>query len=120
MRRRQSTGDRDRGLRQRRRHGDGRRRDYVSTSGTLTFVPGQTSRHITATVSGDMGVEPVGTSFVRLSSSTNATIAVAQGTGTITNDGGAPIFVPTQSERGMTLFGLSLLALGTWRLGSHG
>src|ERR1035437_8119003 len=93
--------------------------DYVPTSGTLTFTPGETSKPITVTVNGDTTVEPTETFFVNLSSPTNATIAVAQGTGTITDDDGGAVSIPTLSEWGMMLLGLSLLALGTWRLGSH-
>ena len=62
--------------------------DYVPTSGTLTFTPGETSKPITVTVNGDTTVEPTETFFVNLSSPTNATIAMAQGTGTITDDDG--------------------------------
>jgi len=64
--------------------------DYVSTSGTLTFTPGQTSKTITVNVIGGTLVEPNETFFVNLSSPTDATIAVAQGTGTITNDDAPP------------------------------
>jgi hypothetical protein len=94
--------------------------DYVATSGTLTFAPGETSKPVTVTVNGDTSVEPNETFFVNLTSPTNATIAVAQGTGTITDDDSPPAAIPTLSEWGKILLGLSLLALGTWRLGNHG
>jgi hypothetical protein len=60
--------------------------DYVATSGVLTFAPGITTQPITVLVNGDMVVEPDETFTVTLSTPTNATIATAQGTGTILND----------------------------------
>ena len=61
--------------------------DYASASGVVTFTPGQTTQTITVNVVGDTTVEPNETFTVNLSSpSANATIAVATGTGTITND----------------------------------
>jgi photosystem II stability/assembly factor-like uncharacterized protein len=60
--------------------------DYVAASGTLTFPPGATTRSIPVTVNGDTLVEPNETFFVNLSAATNATIADAQGVGTINND----------------------------------
>jgi subtilisin family serine protease len=60
--------------------------DYQTTSGTLTFAPGQTSQTFSVTILGDTVVEPNETFTVGLSAPTNATIADASGTGTITND----------------------------------
>jgi hypothetical protein len=60
--------------------------DYTSTSGTLTFPPGVTSRQITVSVAGDINQEPNETFFVDLTSPTNATIADGRGVGTIIND----------------------------------
>jgi uncharacterized delta-60 repeat protein len=53
---------------------------------TLTFTPGQTSKTVTVVVKGDMVLEGNETFFVNLSAPVNATIADAQGQGTITND----------------------------------
>jgi glucose/arabinose dehydrogenase len=64
--------------------------DYVSTSGTLTFTPGQTSRPISVTVNGDTTFEANETFNVVLSGATNATIADNQGRGTINNDDSQP------------------------------
>ena len=64
--------------------------DYTAVSGTLTFAPGTTSQQITVPVLGDALSEPNETFFVNLTTPTNATIADAQGLGTITNDDGAP------------------------------
>jgi hypothetical protein len=67
--------------------------DYQSTSGTLTFNPGETGKPITVTINGDTLVEPDETFFVNLSGATNATIADNQGQGTITNDDTANLVV---------------------------
>lgn len=57
--------------------------DYVPTSGTLTFAPGQTTKTITVLVNGDPVGEPDETFFVNLSGAHNAVIAHVQGVGTI-------------------------------------
>jgi hypothetical protein len=64
--------------------------DYTATSGTLTFNAGATSKPITVAVNGDTINEPNETFFVNLSNASSATIAKAQGTGTISNDDAAP------------------------------
>ncbi|MEY2400307.1 MAG: hypothetical protein QOJ08_418, partial [Ilumatobacteraceae bacterium] len=65
--------------------------DYVAKAATtLTFTPGQTSKTVTVAVNGDTNIEPAETFFVNLSSPTNATIADAQGKGTITDDDQPP------------------------------
>jgi len=64
--------------------------DYVATSGTLTFTPGQTSQPVNVTINGETVFEPNETFNVNLSGATNATIADAQGVGTITNDDTQP------------------------------
>ncbi len=60
--------------------------DYAPVEGRLTFTPGQTSKTVTVQVNGDTTVEPDETFFVNLRAPTNATIADAQGMGTIVND----------------------------------
>lgn len=60
--------------------------DYTSTSGTLTFTPGQTTRTITVPVVGETVPEAGETYFVNLSGASNASIADNQGVGSITND----------------------------------
>ncbi|MBV9924143.1 MAG: DUF4214 domain-containing protein [Acidobacteria bacterium] len=62
--------------------------DYIGTSGTLTFNPGETLKSVTVNVNGDVTNEPNETFFVNLSNATNANISDAQGQGTITNDDG--------------------------------
>ncbi|MCR9253694.1 MAG: cadherin domain-containing protein, partial [bacterium] len=57
---------------------------------TLTFNPGETSKTVSVTVSGDSKDEDDESFFVDLSNPTNATITDSQGEGTITNDDSAP------------------------------
>ena len=64
--------------------------DYLSTSGTLEFDPGETTQPVSVTVNGDTLDETDETYFVNLSSSTNATIADGQGLGTIADDDPLP------------------------------
>ena len=72
--------------------------DYTSTSGTLTFAPGQTTRTIAVPVIGETVPEANETFFVNLSGATNATISDNQGIGTINNDDVPvavdPVFIP--------------------------
>ena len=75
--------------------------DYVAKTGTLTFAAGVTTQPITVTVNGDTTVEPNETFFVNLSSPSGATLADAQGLGTITNDDTAPL--PALSINDVTL-----------------
>ena len=59
--------------------------DYTAiTGGTLTFAAGTTSQTFNVSVTGDALDEANETVVVTLSSPTNATIATASGTGTIT------------------------------------
>jgi uncharacterized protein (TIGR03437 family) len=64
--------------------------DYAPTEGQLTFMPGQTSQTVTVLVNGDTTMEPNETFLVNLRNATNATIADAQGLGTIVNDDQPP------------------------------
>jgi chitinase len=69
------------------RTGDG---DFIGKSGTLTFAPGETTKTVTILVNGDAAVEADEQFFVNLSRARNATIADAQGIGTINNDDSLP------------------------------
>ena len=60
--------------------------DYQSTSGLLTFNPGELSKTISVPVVGNVTNEPNETFFVNLSTATNATISDNQGIGNILND----------------------------------
>ena len=64
--------------------------DYAAQGATLTFAPGVTSQTIVVPITGDSLDEANETLLVILSSPTNATIAGAQATGTITDDDAAP------------------------------
>ncbi len=64
--------------------------DYTSTSGTLTFQPGETSKTFTVAIVGDLLDEVNETFNVSLSSPTNATVADGTGVGTITDDDATP------------------------------
>ncbi|MGD9719884.1 MAG: beta strand repeat-containing protein [Pirellulales bacterium] len=71
--------------------------DYTATSGTLTFAPGGgTTRSITVVVKGDPIIEPDEDFFVNLSNvSATATIADAQGKGTIQNGSDTLVVEPS-------------------------
>jgi len=60
--------------------------DYLGTSETLTFQPGERQKGITVRVNGDLTIEDDETFFVGLSSPSGARIAAGTGTGTILND----------------------------------
>ncbi len=75
--------------------------DYTAiTGGTLTFAAGTTSQTFNVAVTGDTTDETNETIVVTLSSPTNATIATATGTGTITSDDGPTVSIdsPTVTE----------------------
>ena len=65
--------------------------DYTSATGTLTFVPGDTSETIPVTVNGDLMAELDETFSVNLSAPSNATLGDAQGVGTIVDDELEPV-----------------------------
>jgi ribosomal protein L35AE/L33A/urease beta subunit len=61
--------------------------DYISQSGTVTFLPGETAKQIVIQVVGDVIIESNETFSVNLSNPTNATIAGSGfGTGTINSE----------------------------------
>ncbi len=64
--------------------------DYTTTSGTVTFTAGQTTRTFTVPVRGDTLDELDETFAVNLSGPTNATIADAQGVATILDNDATP------------------------------
>jgi hypothetical protein len=66
--------------------------DYQTNSGTLNFGPTDTSAQITVLVNGDTNFEPTEAFTVHLSGASGATIADADGTGTITNDDTCAVF----------------------------
>jgi chitinase len=64
--------------------------DYVGTSGTLVFAPGQTSLPVTALVLADQRDEADEWFYVNLSSPANAILADSQGWGWILDDDATP------------------------------
>jgi hypothetical protein len=64
--------------------------DYQAKSGTLTFASGERTKTISVPVAGDTTFEPDETFKVRLSSPSGATLADAEGLGTIVNDDQPP------------------------------
>jgi hypothetical protein len=60
--------------------------DYYSTSGFLTFAPGQTTQTVTVNVVGNTIPEPNKTFYLNLSSPLNVSLARTQAVGTILND----------------------------------
>ena len=75
----------------------------------LTFAPTDTSMQVTVLVNGDTTIEPDETFSVHLSNASNATIADADGTGTIVNDDtgvsvtiAAPSSVPEDGAQNLT------------------
>lgn len=60
--------------------------DYTTTSGTLTFQPGQSSKTIPISIKGDRKREPNEAFSVQLSNAVGATIGGAAATATILND----------------------------------
>lgn len=60
--------------------------DYTATSGTLTFVVGETSHDVAAQVLGDVAPEGDETFYLDLDNASNATLADTRGVGTILDD----------------------------------
>ncbi len=82
--------------------------DYTSTSGTLTFAAGETSKTIVVPVLGDTLDEAEETFFVNLTSPTHATLADGQGQGTITDDDDITFVIDLAAltvAQGTTIFG---------------
>jgi hypothetical protein len=64
--------------------------DYQSTSGQITFNPGDLTKTITVLVNGDTLDEPIETFFIDLSGATNGTLIDNQGQGTIIDNDPSP------------------------------
>lgn len=65
--------------------------DYTGQSGTLIFTPGQSIQGVDVAISSDSTFEGDDTFFINLSNPVGATIADAQGLGTIQNDDPEPV-----------------------------
>ena len=76
--------------------------DYVSTSGVLTFAPGEVTKTVPVQAIGDALAEPDETFFLNLSNATGASISDRQAQGLIVDDdGGIPL--PTLSINDVAL-----------------
>src|SRR5262245_51013127 len=64
--------------------------DYTSTTGTLVFAAGETTKQIDVTVAGDFANEGDETFTVTLTAPFNADLGTSAATGTITNDHAGP------------------------------
>jgi hypothetical protein len=82
--------------------------DYANQVGSLSFSPGQTVKTIAVVVRGDTAAEANETFFVNLSSPTNATLADAQGRGTIMNNDSAGAAVTWTRAVGVSVSGNNL------------
>ncbi|QDT51611.1 Calx-beta domain protein [Symmachiella dynata] len=71
----------------------GERGDYQTTSGSLTFLAGETEKTITVQVAGDFDDEANETFFVNLSNVAGGAIADGQGEGRILNDDVRELFI---------------------------
>jgi Calx-beta domain len=60
--------------------------DYIATSGTLTFAPGELTQQITVLVNGDTEPEEIEVFFVDLTNASGATLGDAEGLGRIFTD----------------------------------
>ena len=60
--------------------------DYDSTSGSIAFAPGETTKTITVNVRGDRIVEWEEIFYVNLTAASGAVISNGRGYGTIRND----------------------------------
>ncbi len=68
--------------------------DFLSTPGTLTFQPGETTKNYTVDVIGDTDIEP-DERFTSLISNGSAPISVNGSSGMILNDDQPAVFLPT-------------------------
>lgn len=71
--------------------------DYLATTGTITFSPGETRKAVPVAVRGDAKIEPDEFFLVRLSNPVGAGMAKAEATITIANDDSAGPALPTLS-----------------------
>lgn len=81
--------------------------DFVPTTGTLTFTPGQTTSNLVVQYVGDRLAEDDETFFINLSSPNNVTLADAQAVATIVDDD-SPI-LQTASGRATALDAVTFL-----------
>jgi large repetitive protein len=79
--------------------------DYTSTSGTLTFPPGETAQNITVPILARSGSAPARSFTVTLGTPTNATVAQRTGVVSIGASGATPVATPGISAPADTVVG---------------
>jgi hypothetical protein len=92
--------------------------DFTGTSGSRTFLPGETVKTVEVVVSADLLDEDDETFFLNLSGASNGTISDAQGLGTIVDDDATPtlsiddvVIVEGNSGTSNAVFTVTLSAL---------
>jgi len=92
--------------------------DYVTTTGSLTFAPGETTKVVEIPVVGDNVVEAQEYFFLNLSSPVNATIADGQGVIRLNNDDVPHLTVNdvrvTEGQDGTSTATFTVSLSGTW------
>lgn len=78
--------------------------DYTAASGTLTFAPGETTKTVSVSISGDRQVEANETLRLLLSGVTGATLSTTEATGFILDDDSATPNLPTLSVQGGSVY----------------
>jgi hypothetical protein len=92
--------------------------DYATASGTLTFLPADTTKTFAVNVVGDTLNETNETFYANLSGAVIATISDAQGVGTISNDDAAPTLsindvTVAEGNSGTTVFTFTVTKSGS-------
>jgi Calx-beta domain len=95
--------------------------DYISQTGSLTFLPAETTQNVTIVGCGDTVFELNQTFFVNLSGAVDATIGDPQGLGTITNDDAPPTLAISdvtayEGNSGITPFNFTVTKTGLTEL----
>jgi hypothetical protein len=94
--------------------------DYITASGPVNFAAGVTTQVVNVAVVGDATDEADETLTLNLSAPTNATIARAQGTATITDDDAAPTVAIANASRAEGNTGSANLAFTVTLSGASG
>jgi len=92
--------------------------DYIATSGTLTFAPGETTKTVSVPIVEDLVYEGPETFSVNLSNPTNATILDGQGLGTILDNDAMPMLsindVTVSEDSGDAVFTVAMSQPASW------
>jgi Bacterial Ig-like domain (group 3)/FG-GAP-like repeat len=77
--------------------------DYQAATGSLTFNPGETSKTVAVSITGDTTNEPDETFVVNISNPVNATVSDGQGVGTIVNEDAPVLLIDETTGRALAL-----------------